>query len=152
GNQVQPSCASAESGFGSATPLAKNSAQNRFGRSETGSACAIASSQGKASDIPAPRRNVRRSRCQDGRAIVTRFPNGAGFGRQIRFRNTSALDDINDLFGRNRACTLLRLKRLTGDDQFDQRGKTVLTITESRRESIGRIGVGRGECPRQCVS
>ena len=56
--------------LGIATPLPKKNAQKRFGRSAGGSAFAIASSQGKASDSPAPRRNVRRSRCQEGRAMV----------------------------------------------------------------------------------
>ena len=70
GNQCQLLEVGADSCLGSATPLPKKKAQNRFGRSAGGSACAMASSQGKASDSPAPRRKVRRSRCQEGRAMV----------------------------------------------------------------------------------
>ena len=53
---------------GGATPLPKKKAQKRLGRAAGGSACDMASSQGKASDRPAPRRKVRRSRCQEARA------------------------------------------------------------------------------------
>jgi hypothetical protein len=53
--------------LGIATPLPKKNAQKRFGGPAGESAFAIASSQGKANDNPAPRRNVRRSRCHEGR-------------------------------------------------------------------------------------
>src|SRR5262245_58488845 len=89
GNQVQPSSESEELvsgdslssyslsedfGLGIATPLPKKKAQNRFGRSADESAFAMASSHGKANERPAPRRNVRRSRCQERRAIVKHLP------------------------------------------------------------------------------
>src|SRR5262245_41873333 len=126
GNQVQPSAASAESCLGIATPLPKKNAQKRFGRPAGGSAFAIASSQGKANDSPAPRRNVRRSRCHEGRAMVA---------------DLSDPDDISDPIRSNDSCALLRLKRLAADDQLDEGRKAVFTGAESRHQSIRGVGV-----------
>jgi len=64
----------------------------------------------------------------------------------------SDLDEINDLFRSNGSYALLRLKRLTGDDQLDEGRETVFTSAESRHQGVRGVGVAGGERPTQGIS
>src|SRR5262249_17386721 len=136
---------SVDFGLGIATPLPKKKAQNRFGRSAAGSAFAIASNQGNANDRPAPRRNVRRSRCQERRAM-------GGHLQLYPITILSVISSEQELERFSSLDRLLRLKGLAGDDQFDECREPVFTSAKSRHQSVRGINVARGKPPTQGVS
>src|SRR5262249_41136774 len=60
-------------------------------------------------------------------------------------------DEISDLIRSNDYGTLLRLKRLAGDDQLDQGGETVFAGAEGRHQGVRGVGVAAGERPAQGI-